>query len=88
MAATADGGGYWMVGLNGGVFSFGDARYFGSAGGSYIGTGFIGMVPTADGLGYWIPNDAGGLFVYGDAEFLGSCGSQAIECHAVGMATP
>ena len=25
MAATADGGGYWMVGSDGGVFSYGDA---------------------------------------------------------------
>jgi hypothetical protein len=33
MAATADGRGYWMVGSDGGVFSFGDAPFFGSLGG-------------------------------------------------------
>jgi hypothetical protein len=27
-----DGGGYWLVGGDGGVFSFGDARFFGSMG--------------------------------------------------------
>jgi hypothetical protein len=30
MAATPTGHGYWLVGLDGGVFSFGDAQFFGS----------------------------------------------------------
>ncbi len=30
MAASADGGGYWLVASDGGVFSFGDAPYEGS----------------------------------------------------------
>jgi hypothetical protein len=30
MAATADGGGYWLVAADGGVFAFGDARFFGA----------------------------------------------------------
>jgi hypothetical protein len=33
MAPTPDGGGYWLVASDGGVFSFGDASYFGSTGG-------------------------------------------------------
>ena len=33
IAATVDGGGYWLVGEDGGVFSFGDARFYGSAAG-------------------------------------------------------
>jgi hypothetical protein len=33
MAATADGGGYWMVASDGGIFTFGDAQFCGSAGG-------------------------------------------------------
>jgi len=28
--ATQDGGGYWMVGADGGVFAFGDATFVGS----------------------------------------------------------
>jgi len=31
MASTPDGGGYWLVGADGGVFAFGDARFDGSA---------------------------------------------------------
>jgi hypothetical protein len=33
MAATASGRGYWMVASDGGVFAFGDARFYGSAAG-------------------------------------------------------
>ena len=32
MAATPDGGGYWLVARDGGVFNYGDAGFFGSAG--------------------------------------------------------
>jgi hypothetical protein len=31
MAATPDGGGYWLVAADGGVFTYGNARFFGSA---------------------------------------------------------
>jgi hypothetical protein len=31
MAQTHDGGGYWLVASDGGIFSSGDARFFGSA---------------------------------------------------------
>ena len=31
MAATPDGQGYWEVAADGGVFTFGDARSYGSA---------------------------------------------------------
>ena len=33
MAATPDGGGYWLVASDGGIFTFGDARFYGSTGG-------------------------------------------------------
>ncbi len=32
MALTPDGGGYWLIASDGGVFSFGDARFLGSTG--------------------------------------------------------
>jgi hypothetical protein len=32
MAATSDGKGYWLVASDGGVFTFGDAPFEGSAG--------------------------------------------------------
>ncbi|HVA42892.1 MAG TPA: hypothetical protein VNF50_05365, partial [Acidimicrobiales bacterium] len=36
MVATPDGAGYWLVGQDGGVFSFGDAPFKGSAGGLHL----------------------------------------------------
>jgi hypothetical protein len=36
IAATPDGGGYWLVASDGGVFTFGDAGYFGSMGGKKL----------------------------------------------------
>ncbi len=33
MATTHDGGGYWEVASDGGLFSFGDAKFYGSMGG-------------------------------------------------------
>ncbi len=35
MAATPHGGGYWLVASDGGVFNYGDAAFFGSAGGMH-----------------------------------------------------
>jgi hypothetical protein len=59
MAATPDGGGYWEVAADGGIFSFGDARFFGSFTGGVPAGGpaymrFVGMARTADGGGYWL----------------------------------
>jgi hypothetical protein len=46
MAATADGQGYWLVGRDGGVFAFGDAKFYGSATGTSLGTPIVGMAPS------------------------------------------
>ena len=44
LAPTADGKGYWMLGADGGVFTFGNARFLGSSGGSFGGS-MVGLVP-------------------------------------------
>ena len=53
MASTPDGGGYWLVASDGGVFNFGDAGFFGSGVGA-LGTGRIaaGIVRSRSGRGY------------------------------------
>ena len=43
MDRTADGRGYWMVGQDGGIFNFGDAGFFGSAGGVRLNRPVVGM---------------------------------------------
>jgi hypothetical protein len=53
--ATPTGGGYWLVASDGGVFCFGDARFFGSMGGK----------------GYWFLAADGGISAFGDARYMG-----------------
>ena len=45
MASTPDGGGYWEVASDGGIFAFGDARFFGSTGGVHLTKPVVGMAP-------------------------------------------
>ena len=49
MAATPDGKGYWLVASDGGIFTFGDARFFGSTGGVHLNQPIVGMAATPDG---------------------------------------
>ncbi len=86
MAATPDGGGYWLVASDGGIFSYGDAGFFGSRGGQPLNSPIVGMAATADGKGYWLVAADGGIFSYGDAGFYGSAGSIHLNKPVVGMA--
>ncbi len=65
--------GYWMVGNDGGVFSFGGAPFEGSVPslGIHLNS-IVAMVPTADSKGYWMIGSDGGVFAFGDAGFVGS----------------
>ena len=72
MASTPDGGGYWMVASDGGIFSYGDAAFFGSTGSVHLNQPIVGMASTPDGAGYWMVASDGGIFSYGDATFFGS----------------
>ena len=42
MASTPDGLGYWEVASDGGIFSFGDAKFYGSMGGKTISKPIVG----------------------------------------------
>jgi hypothetical protein len=79
MATTPDGDGWWLVGSDGGVFSFGDANYYGSmdqlnpnlpSGGanSAASNGPItGITSTPDGGGYYLVDAHGDVYAFGDA---------------------
>ncbi len=73
MAATPSGNGYWLVAKDGGVFTFGDATFNGSASGQ-SNAPVVGIVPTSNGGGYWLGAQDGGLFTFGNAPFNGSGG--------------
>ena len=86
MAATPDGNGYWLAAADGGIFSYGDAPFEGSAGGTPLNKPVVGMAPTPSGLGYWLDASDGGVFSYGDAPFEGSAGSLTLNRPVVAMA--
>ncbi len=73
---SADGGGYFMVAADGGVFAFGDARFAGSCPG--IGTcpgSAVAVLPDTTGEGYWLVTSVGHVYAFGDALPLGSPGA-------------
>jgi uncharacterized repeat protein (TIGR01451 family) len=77
---------YWLVGADGGVFSFGDARFFGSAAPLRLAAPVVGMAATPDGGGYWLVGADGGVFSFGDARFFGAATGLTGGSPVVGMA--
>jgi IPT/TIG domain-containing protein len=71
-APTPANHGYWLVGSDGGIFSFGDAQFQGSAAAVHLVRPIIGIAPTSDRQGYWLVASDGGLFRFGDASYYGS----------------
>jgi Putative peptidoglycan binding domain/L,D-transpeptidase catalytic domain len=78
MAATPNGSGYWLVGVDGGIFSFG-AGFYGSLGALRLNQPIAGMVSTPSGHGYWLVAREGGVFAFGDAHFYGSMGGKPLR---------
>jgi len=86
MAARPDGLGYWLLGGDGGVFTFGLAQFYGSTGGIQLSAPVVAMASTPGGNGYWLVASDGGVFAYGDAAFYGSMGGKPLNKPIVGMA--
>jgi hypothetical protein len=72
MASTPSGRGYWLVAADGGVFAYGNAVFYGSAGAIHLNEPVVGMAPFGKDAGYWLIAADGGVFTYGAAPFLGS----------------
>jgi hypothetical protein len=81
IAATPDGHGYWFVANDGGVFSYGDARFHGNSVGSHLRGAIAAIAPTPDGDGYWLDGTDGGVFAFGSAHFYGSEGDSLPAPH-------
>ena len=86
MVSTPSGNGYQLVATDGGIFSYGDARFFGSMGGKSLNQAMVGMATTPSGAGYWTVASDGGIFAFGDAVFFGSMGGKPLNQPIVGMA--
>jgi hypothetical protein len=83
MVPSADGGGYFMVASDGGVFAFGDARFAGScpAIGGCVGAA-VAVMPDATGNGYWVVTQSGLVYAFGDAPYDGAPGPQSVPITA------
>jgi hypothetical protein len=87
--ASKSGGGYWVVGRDGGVFAYG-VPYYGSLPGRHVHVDdIVGAAATADGRGYWLAGANGAVYAFGDANDLGSpagtTGVTGIAAAASGM---
>jgi len=69
------GGGYLMCASDGGVFTFGDARFYGSTAAMHLNQPIVGIARTPSRRGYWLVASDGGVFTFGDARFYGSAGN-------------
>ena len=78
--------GYWLVGSDGGIFSFGAAQFYGSTGSLKLQRPVVGIVPTADHAGYWLDASDGGVFAYGDTQYYGSI--PGVGLHPAGSGLP
>ena len=81
MAATPTGQGYWFVASDGGIFTFGDAHFYGSTGGAPPPAPITGMATIPNGRGYWLTTSAGQVYAFGDATFAGNIGPTARPLH-------
>jgi hypothetical protein len=79
--------GYWLLGSDGGIFTFGAAQFSGSTGAMRLNQPILGMAATGDGDGYWLVASDGGIFSFGDAQFYGSMGATPLNQPVVGMTT-
>ena len=78
-SAATPSSGYWLVASDGGIFTFGDAQFYGSTGAIHLNRPIVGMAATPSGHGYWLVASDGGIFSFGDAHFYGSTGGIAPE---------
>jgi hypothetical protein len=78
--------GYWLVGSDGGIFSFGSAGFHGSTGSLVLQRPVVGIAPTNDEGGYWLTAADGGVFAFGDSQFQGSL--PGLGYHPAGSGLP
>ena len=84
---TPNGKGYWLVAQDGGIFTFGNAHFYGSMGATHLTQPVFSMAPTKSGHGYWLVARDGGVFTFGDAKFYGSTGNLVLNQPIAGIAT-
>ena len=81
MVPSSDGGGYFMVASDGGVFAFGDAAFEGSCPGiGGCGGAAVAVAPDASGRGYWLITATGQhLYLWQTLRTSGPQGHRALQ---------
>jgi hypothetical protein len=77
--------GYWLVGSDGGVFSY-SAPFFGSTGGIKLTQPVVAAQPVGYGAGYRFEAADGGVFSFGAAGFYGSAGATRLAAPVIAAA--
>ena len=72
MAATPDGGGYWLADANGTVFSFGDALQLAPVSPVRVTSSVTGLAVSGNGTGAWMAEQDGTVLSLGTATAHGS----------------
>jgi hypothetical protein len=85
IVSSSDGHGYYLVGSDGSVYAFGDARYLGSEANQPLNFPVVAMVRDTRTGGYWLVGSDGGIFSF-HAPFYGSTGGIRLRRPIVGMA--
>ena len=80
------GHGYWTVGIDGSVRTFGAATFHGDLMHIPHRTVIVASARTRSGQGYWLAGADGGVFAFGDAGFYGSMGAVHLRQPIVAMA--
>ena len=79
---TLDDRGYFLVGRDGGVFSF-NAPFESSLPGAGIHVDdIVGIAATSDDNGYWLVGSDGSVYAFGDAHYLGNAPAGAVAITA------
>jgi hypothetical protein len=85
IASTPDGGGYWEVANDGGIFNYGDAGFAGSMGGKPLNAPIVGIGADPNSGGYLEVASDGGIFAF-NSPFFGSMGGKPLNKPIVGIA--
>ena len=83
MASTPDGQGYWLVASDGGIFTFGDAKFYGSLGGS--GKTVMGMTINPATPGYTLVESDGSAVAFDSGSNPASAGAAWLTSQPEGI---
>ena len=90
IAATPDGGGYWLVAADGGIFTFADAPFYGSplppTTSAPPNSPVVGIAATLGG--YAVATADGGVCTFGYGVFGANCQTQVPNNHPLVAITP